>query len=239
MKKRYFKTAFIGLVVFLTIMACKKEKPSGYSNNNPTNSGSQPSNTILKAIAGEDIVLILPVNYCILNGSASYTDPIGKLFQTWKKISGPTGYSIVSPNSFKTKISNLDSGKYEFELTVTDQNGITNKDTVFVTVGSLPANPTEKIFNNLIWISGTIEIKNFDLMVPRGTVFKIYIQIGNSLNWQEVLPILSNPDDWGPPYEYFVKTKPDGAGMYNYGSLYIISYYENDVSDRPSVKIIY
>lgn len=154
-----------------------------------------------------------------------------------KKKSGPSSYKLENPNSIKTKVSNLEKGIYEFELTVTNTNGLTGKDTVRVIVGEISENSKEIIFKDRKWIFpwySTIEIKDFNLLIPQNS-FKVYIQRENNSQWEEVASILENA---GIKYEYFVETRPDGGGMYTYGSLYIF-YYGTDTNDTPSVKIVY
>lgn len=88
------------------------------------------------ANAGSDVSLILPSNSSTVNGLTS-VDPDGTILSySWRKILGPQIYNIVSPNSASTLINNLVEGIYEFELTVTDNNGATGKDTVLIQTGS-------------------------------------------------------------------------------------------------------
>lgn len=103
-----------------------------------------------------------------------------------------------------------------------------------------PASPAEVIIHDLNWIFpwyNSIEISDFSKKLPAGVSFKVYIQRGNSTDWIEV-PFLVDNAGAEIKYEYFVETRPLGAGMYHYGSLYIF-YYGQDVSDHPSVKIVY
>jgi hypothetical protein len=87
------------------------------------------------AHAGLDATLILPTNSTTLNGTSS-VDPDGTIITyNWIKISGPQSHNIASPNAATTLISNLVNGVYEFELTVTDNNGAIDKDTVMIQVG--------------------------------------------------------------------------------------------------------
>jgi Predicted peptidase len=85
------------------------------------------------ANAGLDVVISLPDNSANLSGRGTDTDGAIVKYQ-WRKISGPASYTIVSPNSANTDITNLTEGVYEFELTVTDNKGATGKDVVKVTV---------------------------------------------------------------------------------------------------------
>jgi len=92
------------------------------------------------ANAGNDMAITLPVNSVTLTGSG--TDPDGVITAyLWTKIAGPAAFSIVSPTQPQTVISNLVQGIYQFELTVTDNRGATDKDTVYVVVNApVPAN---------------------------------------------------------------------------------------------------
>lgn len=56
----------------------------------------------------------------------------------WRKISGPSQYRIVSPNSAVTDITNLVAGVYQFELKVTNRYGISSRDTMVLTVKPSP-----------------------------------------------------------------------------------------------------
>ncbi len=90
--------------------------------------------------AGVDKIITLPTNYLTLTGTA--TDADGTISgYAWVKISGPETGSITSPNSNNTAITNLVQGVYQFQLTVTDNNGASSKDTVKVTVNAAPNQP--------------------------------------------------------------------------------------------------
>lgn len=68
-----------------------------------------------------------------LTGTGTDTD--GSIVgYSWRKISGPSG-SIIANSSFaSTIVSGLQAGIYQFELTVTDNQGATGADTVQITV---------------------------------------------------------------------------------------------------------
>jgi ribosomal protein L14 len=93
------------------------------------------------ANAGLDINVTLPTNSINLLGSGSDVDGTIASYQ-WKKISGPSQYTIVSSNQAHTAVNNLAEGTYQFELTVTDNSGKSAKDTVqaIVNPASLSAN---------------------------------------------------------------------------------------------------
>lgn len=76
----------------------------------------------------------LPQNSTTVSGNAS-TDPENlPLTYHWTYQSGPSGSTINSPNNAITLITNLVAGVYQFNLTVTDQGGLTNTATIQITV---------------------------------------------------------------------------------------------------------
>lgn len=86
------------------------------------------------AIAGADQTIFLPADSIRLDGSTSY-DPDGRItaFQ-WSKISGPVSFNIIKPSDSITMAKSLVAGTYLFELKVTDNKGLSAKDTMSVTV---------------------------------------------------------------------------------------------------------
>jgi hypothetical protein len=52
----------------------------------------------------------------------------------WKKISGPLQYTIESPDAATTRVFNLVSGIYQFELKVTNSAHLSARDTMILTV---------------------------------------------------------------------------------------------------------
>jgi K+-transporting ATPase c subunit len=89
------------------------------------------------AQAGADQSITLPVNTVTLSGSGS--DPDGTIASyQWSRISGPSQFTIASPSSAQTSISNLVQGTYSFELKVTDNGGATATDIVSITVNPAP-----------------------------------------------------------------------------------------------------
>ncbi len=85
------------------------------------------------ANAGLNQNITLPVNTVSLNGSGS--DPDGNISAfLWRKISGPTTFTITNTTAATTSVTNLTQGVYQFELRVTDNSGATDTDTLQVTV---------------------------------------------------------------------------------------------------------
>ncbi len=100
------------------------------------------------------------------------------------------GYLIKSPNNKKTLIENASSGKYEFELTVTDAGGLSTKDSVIIIVNAEAAfdlnitlTTTYKFYDNVSDPWGyTISERNYDLTeifgkanLPALGEFNIYV----------------------------------------------------------------
>ncbi len=206
---------------------------------NPSEEVAQSKNTAPHADAGADIIIKFPLNEIFIGGYAYDKEDNIKSFG-WTKISGPNSYRIENKDSLNIRVSMLEKGSYQFELTVLDAMGLYGKDTVVLVVEERQANPNEPIFPNeiifkdLTWIFpwySSIEVKNFNHYLPNGLSFKVFIQRDNDPEWIEV--VLGNAS-----YDYFIENRLDGAGMYNFGSLYIF-YSGNDVSDTPSVKIGY
>ncbi len=99
------------------------------------------------ANAGTDQNITLPINAVSLNGSG--TDPDGTITSyRWRKIAGPTSYSITSTTSAITSATGLLQGVYKFELKVTDNNGATGADTIQVTVNAAVPVPNEAPVGN-------------------------------------------------------------------------------------------
>jgi hypothetical protein len=108
--------------------------------------------------AGGDRHTVLPDNTVTLNATASDFD--GSIVsQLWTKISGPTSYTITSPTSLLTPVTDLVEGTYQFRIVVTDNSGL--KDTaiaiVFVHPEVLPDNtpPRAEAGEDQIWPYGT------------------------------------------------------------------------------------
>ena len=94
------------------------------------------------ANAGSDIAITLPVNYATLDGAAS-TAASGNTLTgyAWKKISGPTSGTLVTPAAIKTNVTSLLAGTYVYTLTVTDSKGLTSTDTINVKVNPAANKP--------------------------------------------------------------------------------------------------
>lgn len=231
----------IGALLFiLTNTACSEDDNNQSTSEPKANplSLNATENPQLIPFAGQDLMLIKPEGVGWLSGSYSFNETIENVL--WTKISGPSSYHLESPNTLRTKISNLENGIYEFELTLIAKSGKTAKDTVKITVGELSKNPQELHFADLIWIEPwdfAVEIKNFNTKIPPN-VFKVFIQRDNDPIWTEVTALSDYDPTSQQRYTYFIESRSNSSAMYNYGSLYIL-YYGKDAHDTPTVKIIY
>ncbi len=93
------------------------------------------------ANAGGDITLTLPNNSTSLNGSAS-SDPngnntIASHVRDQARDRAPTQFTLANPAQLPPRSPTV-PGTYTFELIVTDNGGLTDKDTVTVTVHPQP-----------------------------------------------------------------------------------------------------
>ncbi len=126
MKRILQSAAFVLLATVLFYVSCKKE----YSCENCIGNNKPPV-----AHAGKDTTIILPVDSMILDGRAS-TDDKKIISYQWTKISGPDTFKIVKPTVARTTVNKLVKGVFEFELKVTDAEGLFSKDTVQVAVNA-------------------------------------------------------------------------------------------------------
>ena len=115
--------AFFVLILLVHFISCKKDYSCERCGVN------KPP----LAIAGPDQTIGLPKDSVLLDGSAS-TDPDGLIVTyNWKIISGPLA-AIHNADSTKTVVNSMQSGVHEFQLTVTDDEALSTKDTMKVFV---------------------------------------------------------------------------------------------------------
>ncbi len=234
MKRTNLYGVLICTAALLINTCCNVETlPIDHSTSTPPPTHTVPPKTETPAnaptaFASEDLQVILPVNVVWLSGAYSDIGTIDNF--VWKKTSGPSSYIIENSNSLRTKVSKLEKGIYEFELTVTNKSGLTDKDTTRVTVGQMSANLAEIIFNNMSWTCPwycQVEIENIYSHLPSGSVFRIYIQRDNSTNWEEVVHQKLGEDTHA--YSYIL----------NNGNLIIYQWNDPDPRDTPNIKIVY
>lgn len=86
------------------------------------------------ANAGLDQTIILPANTVTLDGSGSVDSSNKITKQSWEKISGPSSFNITDSTALQTQVTSLVKGTYQFELRVTDANGLFSRDTMQIVV---------------------------------------------------------------------------------------------------------
>lgn len=90
--------------------------------------------------AGIDRKIVLPKDSIHVDGSSS-TDGDGNIVgYRWEQLTGPSSTAIATPAEAKTAISAFQLGRYQFQLTVTDNDGLQAKDTLLVVVTDAAAN---------------------------------------------------------------------------------------------------
>ena len=107
------------------IISCRKDP--GVDNLTPTN-------TPPVASAGNDTIIVLPIDSVLLNGEASHDEDGSISTYRWSKIYGPSSITIDHSQSAQATIKNLSEGTFQFELAVTDNSGLLGKDTLMITV---------------------------------------------------------------------------------------------------------
>ncbi len=126
-----------------------------------TSSQSSTGNIPPVALAGLDMMIVLPLNTVILTGSG--TDADGTISSySWKKIAGPAAFTIVSPGQAQTVVNNLVAGTYTFELTVTDNLGAQGTDSVSVQVEATATSVTLAMQQDLIGFGPLSDIMHYD-----------------------------------------------------------------------------
>jgi hypothetical protein len=128
MKKIFFLLVILFFAGFAVFNSCKKE----YSCE-----GCKEGNKPPIAIAGPDQVITLPTDSVLLDVNNS-SDPDGMISSyLWTKISGPSSFNILKLSDSITKVKALVAGTYQFELKVTDNGGLSAKDTMRIIVDSV------------------------------------------------------------------------------------------------------
>jgi hypothetical protein len=85
------------------------------------------------ALAGKDESI--PVGQAtVLHGEDSYVLGGSIKSYSWNKISGPSNYDILTPNTKTTWIRSMAAGVYVYRLTIKDNNGYEGIDDVVITV---------------------------------------------------------------------------------------------------------
>jgi PKD repeat protein len=126
------------------------------------------------ANAGPSDTITMPNNTYMLNASQS-TDPDGTITSyQWQEIGGPNTVISSTMNGAQVSISGLTEGQYEFQVTVTDNNGATAAATMNLTVEpgltstdklAVFPNPANNQIHEKITssVTGTVKISVYDM----------------------------------------------------------------------------
>jgi PKD domain/Kelch motif len=121
--KLFFSILLLAIVSVVN-HSCKKDKTQPGTGKPPV------------ANAGSDRTITLPTDSVLLDGSLSI-DPDGSITEwKWLKISGPSSFAFSITTISKPVVRNLQAGIYRFELLVKDNEGLSAKDTVQITVSA-------------------------------------------------------------------------------------------------------
>jgi hypothetical protein len=167
-----------GLVVGSYVIRLMVTDNSGATNFDQVtitvNPGASKINQTPVALAGQDTTIYLPASQIVLNASGSY-DPDGSITSyQWQEISGPNTAVASSLNSSLTDISNLEAGEYQFQVTVTDDQGASSSAMVKIIVEkglgtgdqlTVFPNPAHAVIYSRISssVNGSVKINVYDM----------------------------------------------------------------------------
>lgn len=87
------------------------------------------------ARAGRDVMLLLPANATVLDGSASSSADGTIIAYAWEQVAGPAAGCASGHESARLTLTGLARGSYRFRLTVMDSRGRSASDEANVAVG--------------------------------------------------------------------------------------------------------
>jgi PKD repeat protein len=141
------------------------------------------------AIAGPDQDKTLSTCSVVLDGSSSY-DPDGAIVSAkWTMISGVAVMGIADPDSLVTALLGFSSGIYVFRLQVTDNNGLTDADTIQIKTTNVLVG--KEIIYDGVWgcndvcADGDVYWVDGDYCDPN-TELAVIIRLDTSSSWIEV-----------------------------------------------------
>jgi parallel beta-helix repeat protein len=160
------------------------------------------------ANAGPDQTITLPTNADTLSGSA--TDPNGTIASyAWSELSGPSSGVISSPYTASTALTSLVQGVYQFQLQVTDNSGLTARDTAVVTVNAasslLPAVNPGSVINGINYsyyesATGFGSVPAFSSLTP--------VKTGTSSTFD--ITVANNPTNFAFNFTGYISVPADG-----------------------------
>jgi hypothetical protein len=221
--KRICLMACFAVLLSLVNVSCNKpiETPST----------SLPTPTPIQNVwthANMNITIELPMNFTILNGRTTGPGATASKVK-WEKISGPASYFLESPDSAKTKVTNLEKGVYEFKLSAINNTGQTSSDTMTLIVQD-PTSPNRQIiFGSLNWscpVGCSVHIVDALSYLPSNGPFTLYIRREFSSNWELVVPEFSSSS---ARFTYTVWG----------GHINVLEISNVAATDHPEIKIVF
>ena len=187
-----------------------------------------PPYQAIHADANMSFTIELPMNFGILNGYAYGRGSNGASYK-WEKISGPASYFLETPDVLRTKVSNLEKGIYQFQLTATTNTGETSTDIMSLKVQDASSSNKQIFFWDLTWscpFGCSIMLGDISLYVPAGSNYDIYIRREFSSNWEAVVPDSTSSN---ARYVY---------SIWN-GAVTVFDNSYIDATDHPEIKIVF
>jgi hypothetical protein len=125
------------------------------------------------ANAGAGLTITLPVNSAVLDGSKS-SDPDGTLtVYNWTQVSGPSTAIIANGNTVSPTVSSLVAGVYNFQLEVTDNNGLSaTAQTKVIVIAAISQPPVANAGadQNITLPLDSVTLKGTGSQNPNGTI---------------------------------------------------------------------
>lgn len=131
------------------------------------------------ADAGSNATYDLANGECYtLNGTLSF-DPDGGVINaySWIQISGPNTVSMSNENGATNRVCGLIEGEYQFELTVTDDEGETGTDVIIVTVSQEKSDFALNTPTNHSMVSDTRQPTFTWETIDEATHYEIYVNV--------------------------------------------------------------
>ncbi len=130
-----------GLVAGIYVFQFAAVDNNGLSGISTVTITVNAANTPPNVYAGSAQTINLPASSATLTGTASGNNGATISSIQWKETKGPNTAIILSDTSLSTSVTGLVLGFYVFQLTATDNNGLSSVSTVFVTVNPVPNLP--------------------------------------------------------------------------------------------------
>ena len=187
-----------------------------------------PVSQTIYADANMNITIELPMNFAMLNGDVYGPGRNGASYK-WEKVSGPASCFLETPDSLKTKVSNLEKGIYQFQLTAKTNAGQTSTDIMTLKVQDASSSNQQIFFWDLNWscpFGCSIMLGDISLYMPASSNYAIYIRREFSSTWE--LVVLDSASSTAR-YVYSIWD----------GQVSVFDYSNTESDDHPEIKIVF